>query len=464
MRRGVAARYVVNVVSSADLPFQDVEVRLALPNSVALAGSEATNGEARRVEDNEEMGVIVWSLPRVEARAREQLVLQLVPHQDRGFELALDWVCRSARQVAVVEVQQPQLDLSMSGPKDARYGEALNYLVTVANAGTGAAENVMVKLTAGQNAPESVTVGTIAAGQQKQIEVQLAANQPGDLKLVAEAVGEGDLRAEGFAEIRVRRAELQAQVVGPKTKFAGVPVLYQLRVANAGDAPADDVTVTLQLPPGARVETATEGARQNAGTLAWKIATLGANAERVFEVRCELTTTGENKLDARVASADGLSVAANATTTIEALADLKLNVQEPKGPRQIGDELIYEIVVGNRGTKAAEEVNIVMQFADGIEPLSAEGSPAEVLDGQVVFEPIARLAAGQQVTLRVRAKAEKSGGQRFRAEVQCPASETQLVSEGTTRIFGGDALTDSNPTDGNKVGGRPAAGSGNNRR
>lgn len=460
MRRGVAGKYVISLVSSADLAFEDLEVRILLPNSVALAASEASNGETRRVEESEEKGAIVWSLPRVDARAREQLVLQLVPHQDRGFELGMDWTCRASRQVASVEVQQPQLDVSLSGPKDARYGEALNYLVTVANPGTGAAESVVVKLTAGQNAPESVTVGTIAAGQQKQIEVQLAANQPGELKLVAEAAGEGDLRAEGFAEIRVRRAELQAEVVGPKTQFAGVPVLYQVRVTNAGDAPADDINVTVALPPGARVDSATEGARQSSNTLAWKVASLGANAERIFEVRCELTTTGDNKLEARVAAADGLAVAANTMTTVEALADLKLQVQEPKGPRQVGDELVYEIVVGNRGTKAAEEVNVVMQFAAGIEPLSAEGSPAEVVDGQVVFEPIARLAAGQQVTLKVRAKAEKSGGQRFRAEVQCAASDTQLVSEGTTRVFGGEALSgESGAADSKKVGGRPTTNS-----
>lgn len=439
IRRGVEGKYVIHVVSTADMAFQDVEIRVSLPNSVALSGSEPTSGETKRVEESEEFGLVVWTLPRVEARAREQLVLHLVPHQDRAFELGLDWVCRSARQLATIDVQQPQLELSMSGPKEARYGEALNYLVTVSNPGSGDAENVSVKLTAGQNAPESVNVGLVPAGQQKQIEVQLAANQPGELKLVAEAAGDGDLRAEGFAEIQVRRAELQAQLTGPKTTYAGVPVLYQLRLTNAGNAAADDVTATLSLPPGVRVDSATEGARQTGNSLAWKVASLGANAERVFEVKCELSTTGENKIDARIASADGLTAAANAVTTIEALADLKLNVQEPKGPRQVGDELVYEVVIGNRGTKAAEEISVVIQFADGIEPLNAEGSPAEVVDGQVVFEPIARLAAGQQVTLRVKAKAEKVGGQRFRVEVQCPASETQLVSEGTTRVFGGSA-------------------------
>lgn len=439
VRRGTNARYLIHVTNTGDIAFQDVEIRVSLPNSVALSANEASSGESRRVEENDESGLIVWTIPRVEARGREQLTLQLVPHNDRAFELGIDWVCRSPRQVATIEVQQPQLELSMSGPKDARYGEALNYLVTVSNPGSGDAEGVSVKLTAGTNAPESVAVGVIGAGQQKQIEVQLAANQPGELKLIAEATGEGDLRAEAFAEVLVRRAELQANVTGPKTKFAGVPSLYQVQVANAGNAPADDVTVQVMLPPGARVDSATEGARQTANSVVWKVGSLAAEAERVFEVRCELTTTGENKVEARVNSADGLTANSHLVTTVEALADLKLTVQEPKGPRQVGDEITYELVIGNRGTKAAEEINVVMQFAEGIEPLGAEGAPAEIVDGQVVFEPLARLAAGQQVTLRIRARAEKAGGQRFRAEVQCSASDTQLVSEGTTRVFGDDA-------------------------
>ncbi len=53
--------------------------------------------------------------------------------------------------------------------------------------------------------------------------------------------------------------------------------------------------------------------------------------------------------------------------------------------------MTYEINLSNRGTKAAETVRVVAQFSNGIEPLRAEGQTGEVLTGQVLFSPIARL-------------------------------------------------------------------------
>ena len=55
--------------------------------------------------------------------------------------------------------------------------------MTVYNPGTGDAENVSVRFASGANPPETITVGTILAGQQKQIEVQIAASQSGKIAI-----------------------------------------------------------------------------------------------------------------------------------------------------------------------------------------------------------------------------------------------------------------------------------------
>ena len=38
-------------------------------------------------------------------------------------------------------------------------------------------------------------------------------------------------------------------------------------------------------------------------------------------------------------------------TTVEAIADLKLVINDPQGPVQIGTDMVYEIQVLNRGSK-----------------------------------------------------------------------------------------------------------------
>src|SRR5688572_8624753 len=99
----------------------------------------------------------------------------------------------------------------------------------------------------------------------------------------------------------------------------------------------------------------------------------------------------------------------------------------------------------NRGSDAARNVKIVMQFGEGIEPVAFEGCEAKIVPGQVLCQPLAELAAGEQVTIRVKARADRGGTHQFRVEVTSEDG-ARLVSEGTTRFFadsgrGGAAAT-----------------------
>ncbi|MFM9068479.1 MAG: CARDB domain-containing protein [Planctomycetota bacterium] len=436
---GKPAAYAVTVVNSSQMPATNVQVRVQVPVGIEALALRSAVGEVSRLEEGEQAGLVVWNIPEVAGGARTEMVMQLLPRDAQGFDLAIDWTCQPKAAMAAIAVQRPQLDLAITGPKDARFGETVAMLITVSNPGTGDAEDVHVKLQAGQNAPENIPVGLVAAGQQKQIEVQLAANQAGTTSVAVDATGDGDLTANAATELIVRRADLQLAVAAPAQSFSGTPTTFQVRVTNSGNAAADDTLLNVALPAGAKLVATTEGARAANGSLQWRIGAMPAGIERVFEIQCEMSAAGENRLDARVTAATGLNATGNAITEVQALADLKLTVDEPKGPRSVGEEVVYELTIVNRGTKAAEDVNVVVQFSSGVEPLAADGGPAELAAGQVVFEPISRLASGQKTVLKVKARAEKAGSHRFRVQVSCDNSETQLVSEGTSRFFGGAA-------------------------
>ncbi len=57
------------------------------------------------------------------------------------------------------------------------------------------------------------------------------------------------------------------------------------------------------------------------------------------------------------------------------------------------------------------------------------------MPGQVIFETIPRIAAGETVKLKVIAKASVNGVHRFRAEVRCEESDARLVEEESTRFL-----------------------------
>ena len=153
-------------------------------------------------------------------------------------------------------------------------------------------------------------------------------------------------------------------------------------------------------------------------------------------MQCSLASPGENRMQF-VAVADGdLSAAVTSSTRVEALADLKLEIRDPQGPVAVGEDTVYEVHIRNRGTKAADNVEAAVFFSEGLEAIGVEGGPHDIGPGQVIFKPIALLGAGDTAVYRVRARADKSGNHRFRAEVVCQTLHTRLSAEEGTQFYG----------------------------
>jgi hypothetical protein len=97
--------------------------------------------------------------------------------------------------------------------------------------------------------------------------------------------------------------------------------------------------------------------------------------------------------------------------------------------------VVYELKLENRGSKAAEAVNVVALFSNDIEPIRAEGHGSHLYPGQVRFESIDRILPGESVRLQIVARAEVAGMHRFRAEVFTADTEIKLVQEETTQYL-----------------------------
>ena len=99
--------------------------------------------------------------------------------------------------------------------------------------------------------------------------------------------------------------------------------------------------------------------------------------------------------------------------------------------------MTYEVTITNRGTKAARQVAVVVNFSDGIDPVSVEGATAEIGGGQALLDPIVSMGAGEAVKVKITAKASKGGSHLFAGEKSCTDPETRLASEQTTRYSSG---------------------------
>jgi hypothetical protein len=432
---GKPAMYVVNLINESEAAADEVTLRLTLPGSVSVKGSQPTLGEAALEPAAQGSSRLVWSLPQVAPRSNAQLRLALVSNAGEAFDLGVEWTAKPAAMRAAIVVKQPQLELSLAGPADMTFGEEKTFVLTVSNPGNGDAERVVVNVASGAAPAQQIEVGALPAGTKKELPLAVVASQPGEMELRATAAGEGGLEARTSGKIVVRKAEVSVAIEGPPLKFAGSEAVYAVKVMNTGSAAADNVSALLSLPGGAKFLGGIDGAAVNGNSLSWKIASLAAGTERTYEVRLQLAAAGQNRLVLQAQSAAGGAAAAEAMTEVEAVADLKLVVNDPAGPLPTGEQAVYEVLVMNRGSQAAKKVKIIMQFSEGIEPVSFEGCEARVVPGQVLCQPLTQLGAGEQVTLRVRAKALKAGNHQFRIEVTSTDGDTRLVSEGTTRFF-----------------------------
>lgn len=431
---GKPAAYQVQLSNEAGVGAENVEVRVGLPAWVQVEGGEGTRGEAKQEADATGRQWLVWTLPDLAGGGKEQLTLQLVARQNQPFQLALHCDTKPATIAGEVAVREPQVQVRLAGPSDMLFGEQKTFTLHVSNPGTGDAENVAVEVSSGGQ-PNRLEVGTLAAGQQKEIPFSVSAIAPGEMEIRAVATGANGLTAEAASRVNVHKPELQVAVNVPPLSFAGSESIFQVVVANVGDAIAEQVVLGIALPPGAKYLGGVDGATAAANGLTLKMGNLAPNSEKVFEVRCVLMQSGEQRIEATAQGQDELLATQVASTHVEALADLKLTVNEPKGPVAVGGETVYEVRLTNRGTKSAEKVKVVVQFAKGIEPFEVVGGTANVANGQALFEPIAEVPAGQEVVLKVKAKTENAGNHAFRVEVKAGEPETKLVSEGITRCF-----------------------------
>ena len=113
-------------------------------------------------------------------------MLRLVPRQSRSFALAVRSECKAVTAQATIEVQEAKLALRLQGPAEVLYGKKELFKLTSSNTGNGAAENVLLSLLplgSGDNRPVSHRMASLAAGEERVLEVELTARETGTLTI-----------------------------------------------------------------------------------------------------------------------------------------------------------------------------------------------------------------------------------------------------------------------------------------
>jgi len=180
-----------------------------------------------------------------------------------------------------LEVRRAKLEIQAAAPADWLLDRPLTCTLTVRNTGDGDARDAKVEVTLGEEvtyvgASETVEasagairwdVGTLAAGQERTLEIKVSASKPAESEIAAKASADYAEAASVAAKTRFQGvAALSLEVVDNEDPIAvGSEVIYTITVKNQGSAPARNVRVECALEDGMGLAEA-DGATKREGS------------------------------------------------------------------------------------------------------------------------------------------------------------------------------------------------------
>ena len=434
---GQSATYTIHATNEGTNKIDGLLIRAAAPRGVRIDGVTTMVG-AHEVEELETELAVLWEIESLAPNDSKSMELQVVVLDAESFALNLEWTVAPLPTTMTVEVQQPKLELTLNGPSETQLGVPQKYQIQVKNSGKAPMPELVLQLQTETTGQYESTVGTLEPGETKRIDVEMTFDHPGLFPIVATAKSSnGKFEKRERIDVQVQTLELTATWTGPSEFFQGLNAEYNLVIENTGNVLAKNVACVVALPTGFDPVELPTGIARNGNQLRWVIPSIGANQKLEVPLKVTVNQSGEQRIAFQARAEGGRDFGSAIATRVEAIADLELTVIEPAAPAPVGQPVVYEIQIINRGSKAAENVLAIAQFSDGIEPQRIEGHSGRIVPGQALFDAIPAIPPKKSITLKVTCVAAKGGNHRFRAAVQCQGSEEDLLEEGSTRYIAG---------------------------
>ncbi|RUL88711.1 COG1361 family protein [Tautonia sociabilis] len=444
-------------------------------------GQQARAGERRQNRDPQGEGIRIGELKPGESKT---LRIRAVAERE-GTAGVCFRVSYNPTVCLVTRITKPEIQVTKAVPEVADICQPLRFRYTVKNTGTADVRNVVVSddLPDGLQTEDGKTavrheIGELPAGQSKEFTVDLCATRTG--RFASRAVAEaGELHARSNnPSTQIVAARLSVRMEGPEAQYLNQPATYRVTVRNEGDGPALDTRLEVDVDPRTRLIrtsrtslNSVEPRQTDDRTLRWDIGTLEPGEETAVSFTVDLNRVpAEGEADrqggqdsqgqqaftfrhvaevtSRCADAKACadeeirkSAAASVNREVElvTLPALLLELVDRYDQVPVGENVDYVLTIINQGSGADSNVRLTVTLPDSLEFVRADGMTEAQHDGQrVSFEPIDRLAPGEEARFEVVARANRAGQVSTSAELasdflRVPAREaepTVLIGEG----------------------------------
>lgn len=414
---------VRSVMTEAVIP-EGVEMASAAP--AAMAGAETPT----------------WTFGELKPGESRTVALKLVPTQ-RG-DIRLDAFVRlTGASSTSFSVQEPMIEVDVTGPEMAEIGEQVAYVVRVNNPGTGIATNVVVQASVPEGlehrdgALPSIEIGTLSPGESRQAKLNLTAVAGGDHQLAVRAVAEGGLTMESFAAVSIAEPELAVAIDGPTEQMAGRTDEYSLTVSNNGNVQSSNVRTKYRLPDGLEFVSANRGGKYSKAehSIEWFVGTLQPDETSEFKLTLKANETGEMVHKAGVRTEHGQTWICDHLTTVEGTAVLDLQIAADDQDVRVGEVVTWTVTLRNTGAREATNVGMSCELPSGIQLVEADGPSDNIAEnGIMVFRSLPSIAAGDAVVYTIVGNCLREGNHRLRLRIASESITEPLIGEEFTTV------------------------------
>jgi len=428
--------FEIKVKNTGTIAAQNVQIHDEVPQGTRLVRTEPPAASAAG-------GQVVWDLGTLSPDEQTSVSIHLMP-TDEGEIGSVATVKFESQASVRTKSTRPELALRLSAPDRVMIDEEVTVKIEVSNPGTGDASGVLLleNVPAGVSHPAGQSlefeVGTLKAGETREMELILTAKEAGTVINTLTARGDASLNLSESVEFEVIAPQLEVAVDGPKRRFLDREAKYEVSVVNPGTAPARDVELVTRLPEGMKFVSANNSGHYDAATHAvyWSLEELPPQQHGTVELVALPVTAGEQTLEIEGTAQQGLKDKTSQSLSVEGVAAIMFEVVDVNDPIVVGEEATYEIHVVNQGSKEASNVQIEVELPAGLEPTEAAGESGHRIEGnRVVFEPLRRLAPKADTTYRVKAKGTAAGDQRVQVHVTTDEVREPVTKEESTRVY-----------------------------
>jgi len=397
---GADVQYKVRATANAIV--NNVTLTENLPDGVAFVSSDP---DVAKGAGNS----LTWNYPAMQKGEVKEVLLTVRPSQE-GVFTANTKVCVDPAVCVSFQAGTPRLAIEKTGPALAELDSNVAFNVKVTNLGLATAQDVVIVDTLPdglKGTQTSFTVGNLAAGESRTVQVPVTAVQQGHWVNTAQANSSNAASVTAQAPIEVGIAKLQVQKTGPDRLFINREAPYTITVTNVGTVPLNNITVTDSLPANTQLISVSGQPAQNNSTVVWTIPSLQPGESKADTL--SLTSTQPGTTTNTVTAATGkLTDTASAQTIWEGPPGVLTEIVDDIDPIRVGNIVTYTVRITNQGAYRDITTQIKVLFGDEITPVETD-APGATVEGKVVTLPDGVLKPKGVLTFHIKAKADQKG-------------------------------------------------------